>query len=252
MKKFGWVKYLIAFLIPLAGVMVCSNGLDNDSWYVLAEGREIVENGIYYEDQLSMHEGLEVTVQNYGFAVIFYLLFQAFGPVGVYIVMLLLNLLLCYLIYKICMLISNKNVNLSLILMILTDLILARWFVVTRAQMVSYCILMLVIYILELYIKTDKSKFLWWIPLLSFAQINLHASLWPMILLVMGVYIIDGIKQPKLHLEGYKKGPLLVVGLAAFLVGFLNPYGVKMMTFILTSYGVPEANININEMYPFN
>ena len=255
MKRFDWVrclKLLIAFLIPLAGVVICSNELDNDSWYVLAEGREIVENGIYYEDQLSMHEGLEVTVQNYGFAAIFYLLYQAFGSVGVYIAMLLLNLLLCYLIYKICMLISNKNVNLSLILMILTDLVLGRWFVVTRAQLLSYCILMLVIYILELYIKTDKTKHLWWIPLLSLAQVNLHASVWPMILLTIGVYIIDGIKQPKLHLDGYRKWPLIAVGLTSLLVGFLNPYGIKMMTFILTSYGIQEANAFVIEMHPFN
>ena len=159
-----WLKFLIAVLVVTAGVMVCNNSLDNDSWYVLAEGREIVENGIYYEDQLSMHEGLEVTVQNYGFAVIFYLIYSAFGPVGIYIGMLILNLVLCYLIYEICMLLSNKNINLSLIITILTDLLLARWFIATRAQLVSYCAIMLVIYLLELYIKTDKTKYLWWIP----------------------------------------------------------------------------------------
>ncbi|MBQ3440928.1 hypothetical protein IJG27_01285 [Candidatus Saccharibacteria bacterium] len=248
----NWVKYVIAFLVPVAAVMVFHNSLDNDSWYVLAEGREIVENGIYYEDQLSMHEDLEVTVQNYGFAAIFYLFYSAFGGVGIYIAMLVLNGVLCYLIYKVCMLLSNKNVNLSLILMMLTDLLLSYSFITTRAQVVSYVIMMLVIYILELYIKTDKSKYLWWIPVLSLVQINLHASLWPMILLIIGVCILDGIKQPKLHLEGYRKKPLIVVGMMAFLVGFLNPYGVRMMTFILTSYGVPEANDYVNELKSFD
>ena len=251
MKKLRWLKFLIAFLIPVMGVTVCNQFIDNDSWYVLAEGREIVENGIYYTDQLSIHEGLDVTVQNYGFAVIYYLIYSVVGPVGVYIGMLLINVLLCYLIYKICMLLSDKNVNLSLIIMVLTDLLLARWFITTRAQMVSYCIMMLVIYLLELYIKRDKTKYLWWIPVLSLAQINLHASLWPMIPIVLVVYIIDSSKFKKLHLDGYKTKPLLVTLAGSVLVGFLNPYGFKMMTFILTSYGVPEANESIQELTAF-
>ena len=232
--------------------MVCNPSIDNDSWYVLAEGREIVENGIYYEDQLSMHEGLQVTVQNYGFAVIFYGIYSVFGPVGVYIGMLILALGICYLIYKICMLLSDKNENLSLLLAVLTSVFLGYCFIVTRAQVVSYFILMLVIYLLELYVKTNKNKYLWWIPALSLLQINLHASVWPMIPLVMGVYIIDSFKSKKLHLQGYKKKPLLIALLISILVGFLNPYGLRMMTFIFTSYGVPEANDYIDEMAPFS
>lgn len=231
--------------------MVFNNGIDNDSWYVLAEGREIVEDGVYYEDQLSMHEGLEVTVQNYGFAAIFYLVYSAIGGAGIYIIMILLNLILMYLIYKISMLLSHKNVNLSLIIMMATDLLLSHGFVVTRAQMVSYVILTLVIYLLELYAREGKKKQLFWIPILSLAQINLHASLWPMILIVITVYMIDGIRQPVFKYEGYKFKPLILTFMGAFLVGFLNPYGFKMMTFILTSYNVPEANDLINELNSF-
>lgn len=247
-----WLKFLIAALVVTAGVVASTHTLDNDSWYVLAEGREIVENGVYYEDQLSMHEGLAVTVQNYGFAVIFYGIYSVFGSIGIYIGVLILNLILCYLIYKICMLLSNKNVNLSLLIAVLTDLILGHWYVVTRAQVVSYCVLMLVIYLLELYVKTDKTKYLWWIPFLSVLQINLHASVWPMMLLVMLVYIIDAFKSKKLHLQGYRKRPLFITLIVSLLVGFLNPYGLRMMTFIFTSYGVSEAHDFILELHPFS
>ncbi len=246
-----WLKFLVVGLVVTMGVMIWHQSIDNDSWYVLAEGREIVNNGIYYTDQLSMHEDLNVTVQNYGFAVIYYLIHMLFGPVGLYVGTLILNLLLCFIIYKICMLISDKNMNLSLTITVLTDLLLSYWFVVTRAQMVSYVIMMLVIYLLELYIRKKDTKYLWWIPLLSLIQINLHASLWPMILVVLAVYIIDSFKIKKLHLDGYKTKPLLIALGASILVGLLNPYGVKMMTFILTSYGVPEADNYINELAAF-
>ena len=95
--------------------------LDNDSWFVLAEGRHIVQSGVYKTDVLSMHEGLNITVQNYGFAAVFYLIFSWFGPAGLYFGMIVLNFLVCFLLYKIYLLVSKKNINLSLLSMILTD-----------------------------------------------------------------------------------------------------------------------------------
>ena len=250
--KISSLKYIAAFLIPLIFTMFMCQGLDNDSWDVLAEGRYIVENGVYYTDVLSMHEGLNITVQNYGFAVIFYLIFNTFGAAGIYVVMLILDFLICYLLYKICMLVSNKNVNLSLLIMVITNFVLALGFVTTRAQMVSYVIFLGLIYVLELYIKTDKAKYLWWLPVLSLLQINLHASLWWMLILVMLVYIIDSIKKPKLHLQGYRTKPLIVASLMMVLFGLINPYGLDMITFIFKSYGDARFNNLIVELKPFS
>lgn len=245
-------KYLTAFLVPLIYIMMTNQSLDNDSWDVLAEGRYIVENGIYYTDVLSMHEGLNITVQNYGFAVVFWWVYSVFGLNGLYVGMLLLNVAICYLLYKICMLNSKKNVNLSLLIMVITDLVLALAFVTTRAQMIDYVLMLVLIYVLELYIKTDKTKYLWWIPLLSLLQVNLHASVWWILILVLGVYLVDGIRKPMLHLQGYRKKPLIIAGLAFFAIGFINPYGYKMITFIFTSYGDFRFHNLINELSSFS
>lgn len=252
--KISSLKYLAAFLLPLIFIMVINQGLDNDSWDVLAEGRYIVNNGLYYNDVLSMHEGLSITVQNYGYAVIFYWIYSIFGPAGLYIGMLLLNVAMCFLIYKICMLLSKKNVNLSLLIMVVTDLALAMFgFATTRAQMVSYVIFLALIYILELYVKTDKRKYLWWIPVLSLVQVNLHASLWPMIFLVGLTYVVDSFVSSKfLHKKGCKIGPLLIVGAVAFLMGLANPYGVNMILLMLTSYGDPTLMKLVIELQPFD
>lgn len=246
------LKFVAAFLMPAIFVLLMNNALDNDSWYVLAEGREIVQNGVYYEDPLSMHEGLSVTVQNYGFAVIFYLIYSWLGAPGLYIGMLLLNFLICFLLYKICKLISNGNENLSLLIMMVTDLLLAMGFVVTRAQMVSFAIILLLIYLLELVIKTDKVKYLGLIPILSLLQINLHASLWWMIVLVLIAYIIDSIKKPRFHLQGYRTIPLIVALVVVVLVGFINPYGINMILFILRSYGDARFHSMVGELSSFS
>ena len=245
------LKFFIAFIIPLILVLSINHALDSDTWYILAEGKEIATNGIYYEDPLSMHDGLEIVVQNYGFAVIFYWIYSVFGAAGIYICMLILNVIVCYLLYKICMLLSNKNVNLSLLIMLITDLVLIPWFIVTRAQVLSYVFFLSLIYILELYIKTKNKKILWWLPLLSLLQVNLHASLWPMLIVVMVVYCIDGIKAPKLHLQGYSIKPLIIMTILMILVGFINPYGVKMLLLMFSSYGNQTFMRLIPELNPF-
>lgn len=245
-------KYIFAVMVPLCLVVLTMQQVDSDTWYVLAEGREIVENGLYYEDTLSMHEGLAVTVQNYGFAVVSWWIFSLFGMAGIYMLMIVFFLLILFLIFEICMLISDKNENLSLIIMMVTGCLMAMGFVVTREQMLGYVIMLLLIYVLELYIGTSKRKYLTWIPVLSLILINMRAATWLMIFLVMGVYLIDGIKKPKLHLQGYRCWPIMVAGIAALLVGFLNPYGMKMMTFIFRSYGDAGFMSLVDELQPFN
>lgn len=247
------LKYVVAFLIPIVFVMMANRGLDNDSWGVLAEGRYIVEHGIYHEDVLSMHEGLHEVVQNYAFAVPFYLIYSAFGAAGIYVTMLVLFFIVLYFLYKICMLIGNKNVNLSLILMAVTGMTLGVAFVVTRAQMIDYVVFLALIYVLELYIKTDRPKYLWWIPVFSLVLINFHASVWWIIFAIMLTYIIDSIRGPKcFHLQGYRTKPLLLVSLVAVVVGFLNPYGGEMMVSIFAGYGALASLGYVQELQAFN
>ncbi|MBR3252689.1 hypothetical protein IKF84_01285 [Candidatus Saccharibacteria bacterium] len=251
-RRFGWIKYVIAFLVPVLVVLSINQHLDNDSWDVLAQGRYIVENGIYHEDVLSMHEGLHTVVQNYAFSVVFYWIHLVFGASGIYIAMILLFLVLLFLLYKVCMLISDKNVKLSLVLMAVTGSILALEFVVTRAQMIDYVVFMALIYVMELYIKTGRNKYLWWIPGLSIVLVNFHASVWWIIFAIIGTYIIDGFRRPKKILQGYRLKPLILISVISAVVGLINPYGVEMVTSIFAAYGGMSSLGVVSELASFN
>ncbi len=241
--KIDTFKIVAAFLIPAIFVLLSVQVIDNDSWGVLAEGREIVNGGIYHTDVLSMHEGLNTVLQNYLFAVPFYYIFQIFGGPGIYAVMLLLNFLICFFLYKICMLISGKNRGMSLALMMATDIMLALLgFVTTRAQMVSFVIFLSFIYVLELYVKNGRAKILFLLPVFSVLQANLHASLWWMLLAVLITFIIDA----------PKKKPLLLAGLGFLLAGLINPYGISMLTLIFKAYSDSTFASMVQELQPFS
>ena len=252
LRSINTLKYLAAFLAPVILVAFLTPALDNDSWFLLSEGREIAENGIFYTDKLSMHGDFNVVMQQYGFAYVFWMVYSALGPAGIYMMALVLNFFVCFLVYKICMLISEKNVNLSLLIMVITDLMLVcMQFIVTRPQMVSFVLFLAVIYVMELYVRKKKKKVLWLIPVIALLWANMHASLFMLLILLMATYIVDGIRKPKLHLEGYNVKPIVVALFAAILAGLLNPYGIRMLTYIFTSYGVNSIFSLVDEMKPF-
>lgn len=255
MRKVDWqkiLKYLIMFLVPTLVVLITNHGLDNDSWYVLAQGRSILEHGIYHEDVLSMHEGLHVVVQNYAFSVIFYLIYSAFGPAGIYTAMILLNLLIIWLLYKICMLLSSKNQTLSMLIAAATDVVLAFGFVVTRAQMIDYVVFLLLIWVLEIVIRTKKNGLLMWIPVLSLFLINFHASTWWIIFAIMVAYGIDMlVRQKRLHQKFNWKAYIGVFGIS-IVIGLINPYGIEMISSIFGGYDGLKNLDYILELKPFS
>lgn len=240
------------FLFPLVLTLIYIRSLDNDIWYLLSEGRYIVQNGIYHIDPLSMHEGLSVVVQNWLSASIFWIIFEAFGEMGLLTMVLICNFFICFLLYKICMLISDRNYVLSLLIMFICDITLVSHFIVTRPQVFSFIILLSVIYVSELYVKTENKKYLIWLPILSVIEANLHASLWWMIFLFTLPYVIDSFKIPFCKTQGYKKAPLFIAIGIALVAGLINPYGYKIMTFIFTSYGDTYMHSYISELLPFN
>ena len=252
LRFIDWMLILIVIGIPLGIIFNIFKSLDNDLWYLLSEGRYIIQHGIYHTDMLSMHQGLDIVVQNWLSAVIFWIIYAFMGFKGIFFMVMIVNIVICYLVYKISMLISENNKIVSIFVTIFTDINLSLYFIVSRPQIFSFIILLLVIYLLELYIKKDDSKYLKYIPLLSFLEINLHASLWWFIFLFMITYIIDGIRSKKLMLQGYRLKPIIICFIVSFLIGFINPYGYKAITFIFNSYGDKYMLQYIYELQRYN
>jgi len=247
-----WILYISLLMVPVILILFLKKWLDNDIWYLLAEGRYIIQNGIYHTDTLSIHSDLAIVVQNWLSAVILWLTYAFLKIKGIFALIIICNTVICFLLYKICMLISNKNKVLAVIITLITDLSLCLYFMVSRPQIFSFIILLIAIYLLELYIETNNKKYVYFLPLLSFLEINLHASLWWMLILFMVPYLIDSFKCDKLKLQGYNKKPLFIAFVLSLLVGFINPYGFGAITFIFKSFGDKYMLTYISELQPYN
>lgn len=213
-----------------------------DLFYLIPQGKYILNNGIYHIDPFSIHNGLHVVVQNYMSSCLFYLIFKVFSWNGFVIYTIICNALICYLIYKICLLISSNNKSLSIIIMVINDILL-YYFLVPRPQLLSYINLLLVIYLLELYVHKNNKNYLYFIPLISILQINMHASLWIMIFLFILPYIVEGI------FKKYNIKPILFIFLISLVCGLINPYGLENITFIFGSFHNKYMTSLIPELY---
>lgn len=213
-----------------------------DLFYLIPQGKYILNNGIYNIDPFSIHSGLHVVVQNYMSSCIFYLIFKLFSWNGFVIYTIICNALICYLIYKICLLISSNNKSLSIIVMVINDILL-YYFLVPRPQLLSYINLLLVIYLLELYVHKNNKRYLYFIPLISILQINMHASLWIMIFLFMLPYIVEGV------FSKYDVKPIIIIFLISLVCGLINPYGLENITFIFGSFHNKYMTSLIFELY---
>lgn len=246
-KEFIKNNKLLIFCILFLNFMLMNlkyvKGLQTiDLFYLIPQGKYILNNGIYHIDLFSIHNGLHVVVQNYMSSCIFYLIFRVFSWNGFVIYTIICNALICYLIYKICLLISSNNKGLSIIIMVINDILL-YYFLVPRPQLLSYINLLLVIYLLELYVHKNNKKYFYFIPLISILQINMHASLWIMIFLFMLPYIVEGI------FKKYNIKPIIIIFLISLICGFINPYGLKNITFIFGSFHNKYMTSLIPELY---
>ncbi len=252
-KNYHPPKFVIYLFLGLIIVFnfLFKKYLDNDLWFLLKHGEYVLNNGFPTIEPFSMHENLTFVMQQWLSSCFFYLTYHWLGEIGLGILVAIIFLLIIIIIQKIGLLLTNNKFYLASLITIITSLLLTN-FMVTRPQIFSYLIILLLIYNLELYIKTKKIKYLYYLPILSILEINLHASMWLMLFLFILTYLIDAFnfKISFLKGEGYGNIHFLIVLILMFLGGFLNPYGFKNVTYLLGSYNILEINIYIGEMQP--
>lgn len=252
-KNYRPPKSIILALFAVMSIYVFfqKNTFDNDTWFLLNHGRYIFKNGIPHIEPFTIHQGFKFVMQQWLTSCIFWFVYKRFKILGLKILVTFVYSLTMYFMYKLCMLVSNKKFYLSSFITIVFSLLLQIQ-TVLRPQIFDSLIFVIELYVLELYIRKKRNKYLLVLPILSLLLINLHSSMWFMLIAFMVPYIIDSFKLNIKFIkgEGYKKRPLFIVLFVVLLVGFLNPYGLEAITYVFRSYGIKEINSFILEMKP--
>ena len=222
--------FFLFFSIPLIINVFVNYSANEDIWYMLKYGEYIIHHGFPHTDMLSMHSGLHIVIQQPLSNILFYFIYHYTGSYGLFLLLEILIIIYLYLIYKLCMLLSN-NKFISSILSILTVILLQSLFITPRGQLFTYLFLIITLYILEAFYKNNKTKLIYLLPIISILQINFHAAFWYILFIFMLPYIFQLIIDKNKNI--YK---IIIIAVVMFIVGFINPYTYENVFFPFLTY----------------
>ena len=254
MKKLKKIikDYYIFSLFVIPFIMVCdSNAIpDNDIWFLLAVGRGVFTHGFTTVDILTIHEGLECIIQQWGSAAIYWSIYNLFGKYGILCFVFFVLLLLLIVFYNLCKSLNNNKI-LSVVFTTLVFMFVSPY-IVSRPQIITYLLLLIEIFLLEKYTKYNNWKYLVGLLILSIILINTHAAMWMFLFVFLLPYIVNGIYIKNVTVDKYNLLPVLLIGFGMFLVGVINPYGIDSMIYIFNSYNLSGISETIQEMQAIN
>ncbi len=250
--KFPYLRkysYYCFFLILIFCLFIKSLELNNDIWFLLNHGKYVFFKGIPYIEPFTIHSDFKFIMQQWASSLTFFLTYHYLGINSLLFLVMFINILIIFISYKLCMLISDNNYKTSILTVFVIDLLLIITnFIVTRPQIFTYLFVLGMFFCLEYYIKKNSKKILFFLPIISMMQINFHASMWWLLIIFMIPYLLDGYNFKLFYKESYSKIPIIVAIVFMFLFALINPYGVRALGYVFNSYGVSYIDNYILEM----
>lgn len=186
---------LAIFIIMLFCFALTPKTLQNDTYYTIAIGEHIMENGIDMVDPFSWHEDLPYTYPHWAYDVATYLVFQAGEAIGIggfmaiYIATIVLAIILGIVVYyTLCKICKNNLVSFFITLGIMY---LLKNFIAARAQLVTYTLFVLTILFIENFIATGKKRYAVGLIIIPIIIANVHAAVWPFYFVLYLPYIVE-------------------------------------------------------------
>lgn len=246
---------LIRYACLLIGLLFISGKIDNDGWFLLNHGRYVAENGIPYIEPFTIHENFSFVMQQWLTSYIFWEIYNWLGINGLIALLYPMGALTIYALYRLMLMIAKGNKDIALVISSLVGVAICIFFITNRPQIFSTLIFVIEIIGLEALLQTNNKKYLLLFPFLSLALINLHAAMWPMMLIFMLPFFLDhlicyDVKKYFVKDDTINISYLCTIAILIVLAGFINPYGWDAMTYVFRSYGYDMISNYVGEMKP--
>ncbi len=160
----------------------------NDTFYTIPIGRDILRYGVDMLDHYSFH-GLPYTYPHWLFDVIIYLIYLFDGFRAIYIFSICLYMVIGILLYFLTVNLYN-NRFVSFVATVFA-IIWVSCFITPRAQIVTYVLFILELFFIEKFLITSNKKYLISFPIISLLIVNMHCAVWIFFFLLFMPYICE-------------------------------------------------------------
>lgn len=234
-------------IIILLCIAFTTKKFQNDTFYTIKVGESIIENGIDMKDHFSWHN-LDYSYPHWLYDVITYKVYDLSGFDGLYIMTIITFIVIGISFYFINLKL-NKSYFISLLFSILAVIMLAR-FVTARAQLITYLLFLIEIFLIEKLIKTGKKRHIIELIIVCLLVANMHAAVFPFCFILMLPYFFEhlvaiindkiktrpnlGIFTTRLEIEKIPNIKLLIITcILCLLTGLLTPIGLTPYTYFI-------------------
>lgn len=230
---------IISFILIVFTCSLISKTLQNDTFFTIATGENIITNGLDKAEHLTWHDNLNFIKVRWAFDVLIYYIYTFFNFSGIYIFVLFIASITGVLLFNILVK-KTQNISVSLLLALLSIYICATMSSFTaRAQIMSYLLLLFEIYIIEKLIETNHKRYIFILFAISVLIANFHASVWLMTEILMLPYLEDIILckfiKKDSHILITKNANFKMLTISIFVIaigGLCNPNGLITYTYI--------------------
>lgn len=224
---------IIAFTALLFLRCIYSNiFISNDFYFLSATGKYIVDNHTIPDtNPFFIFKDKPFVVQQWLYCTYCYFL-SLCGNIGIWISILLFGTILTVLLYKLFR-IKGESPLISCVFSAITLSISKDYMLNIRPECITVILLLLQVYFLEKYKKTEKHLWLMLIPILMILEINIHSSMWFMHYCLLIPYTLPfglGSRYDYRKSEISFKVMIFPVMMTTIAIG-LNPYGYKVVTY---------------------
>lgn len=187
-KKKLFIIFAIISLFILC-LSLINKEMQNDTFYDIKVGESIFKNGIDFKDHFSFIPDLKYTYPHWLFDVGAYKIYNSFGfkglLIGEFITIFIISLTLFFTTRKL-----TKNDSISFVVSIFMLSFMSK-FITVRTQIISYLILLLMLYIIELSREKKNKRYILYMIILSILLANIHCATYPVAIIIFLPYLVS-------------------------------------------------------------
>lgn len=239
----------------LAAMLTGAGAYDNDQWFILENGKWIIENGFPRTDPFHVWGG-SIVIENWLWSVLMCSAWGATdGAVGPAIVVWLTGGCMAFLAWKISKLVSPSPIAAAASALFAICLMAGSQNMNMRPSIASLTMTMLALLLVMLHAKTGHTRWLVLVPVVMLVSFNLHMSMAWLVVLVPGVLMLVRVVTTTACNKNLTATMKLVrqyalITIASIAATFVNPYGANGVLFLFRSAGIAGYRDGIFELKP--
>lgn len=250
-----WV-FIAAVILTIAAYVsgrVAVGVSDPDMYWMIATGRDILDNGILHTNIRTIDETPGFISQQWLYAAICVVL-DKIGIWAVFGFCMLQVVVLCglatYFVY-----IRTRNILTACVCMTAMIIFPQNYIFSARPETMTLILLLLECIGLEKFQSTKRAMYLALLPASMLVEINVHGSMWIFHYAILLAYLTPAFycKQAEKNHARTGRKAICVFTVIMTAVMFANPYGVDMILYIFKSFAANTFSyVHISEMAPLN